>query len=153
MPCRTELVLVHPGGTRDPRGTCDWLRARTVDRHHHIAVGRDDYVDRVARLLLGRGIGVVLSGGGARGFAAVGVLRALEELGIPIDAVGGASVGAIIAVGVARVSRPIRSRAPSWRGCRDLAPYKVPVRFEPLDALPRNEIGKVLTRQLATRGT
>jgi NTE family protein len=102
MPCRTELVLVHPPGTPDPRRTRDWLRARTVDRHHHVAVGRDDDVDRVARLLLGRGIGVVFSGGGARGFAAVGVLRALEELRVPIDAVGGASVGAIIAVGAAR---------------------------------------------------
>ena len=121
MPCRTELVLAHPAGTPDPRRTQDWLRARTVDRHHHVVVGRDDDVDRVARLLLGRGIGVVFSGGGARGFAAVGVLRALEELRVPIDAVGGASVGAIIADrrGAGSVGRPHRA-APSRRGRRDV---------------------------------
>jgi long-chain acyl-CoA synthetase len=37
--------------------------------------------------------------------------------------------------------------------CREhLAPYKVPARFEPLDALPRNEVGKVLLRELVARG-
>jgi long-chain acyl-CoA synthetase len=38
--------------------------------------------------------------------------------------------------------------------CREhLVPYKVPVRFEPMDALPRNEVGKVLLRELVTRAT
>ena len=41
-------------------------------------------------------IGLVLSGGGARGGAHVGVLKALEELGVPIDYVAGTSMGAII---------------------------------------------------------
>ena len=41
-------------------------------------------------------IGLVLSGGGARGFAHVGVLKVLEELKIPIDCIAGTSVGAIV---------------------------------------------------------
>jgi NTE family protein len=41
-------------------------------------------------------IGLVLSGGGARGFAHVGVLRVLEQLRIPIDAVAGTSMGAVV---------------------------------------------------------
>ncbi len=41
-------------------------------------------------------IGLVLSGGGARGLAHVGVLEALEELHIPIDAIAGTSMGAVI---------------------------------------------------------
>ncbi len=41
-------------------------------------------------------IGLVLSGGGARGFAHIGVLKVLEENHIPIDYIGGASMGALI---------------------------------------------------------
>lgn len=41
-------------------------------------------------------IGLVLSGGGARGFAHIGVLRVLEENRIPIDYISGASMGALI---------------------------------------------------------
>jgi NTE family protein len=43
----------------------------------------------------------VLSGGGARGFGHIGVLRALRAGGIPIDAAGGTSIGAVIAAGIA----------------------------------------------------
>ena len=101
-PCRTELVLVHPLGTRDPRGTRRWLISRTVGRHHHVMAERDADIDRVARLLVGRGIGAVFSGGGARGIANIGVLRALNEHGVPIDAVGGTSLGAVVAGCAAR---------------------------------------------------
>jgi NTE family protein len=41
-------------------------------------------------------IGLVLSGGGARGLAHVGVLEALEELRIPVDAIAGTSMGAVV---------------------------------------------------------
>ena len=41
-------------------------------------------------------IGLVLSGGAARGLAHIGVLRALEEQGVHIDAIAGTSMGAVI---------------------------------------------------------
>jgi predicted acylesterase/phospholipase RssA len=61
---------------------------------------------RLARCLTGAGIGLVLGGGGARGFAHLGVLRALAEADVPIDWVGGTSVGAIIAALVAQRLSP-----------------------------------------------
>ena len=51
---------------------------------------------RLARRLCGKSVGLVLGGGGARGIAHVGILRALEEAGVPIDIVGGTSIGAFI---------------------------------------------------------
>jgi predicted acylesterase/phospholipase RssA/CRP-like cAMP-binding protein len=103
---RTEIVLVHPAWTEDPRGTSRWLGRRAVDRHHHVRVGAQDDADRVARLVLSRAIGVVYSGGGARGIAEVGVLRALREAKVPIDAVGGTSIGSILAGATARGIEP-----------------------------------------------
>ncbi|MGD9563029.1 MAG: patatin-like phospholipase family protein [Pyrinomonadaceae bacterium] len=41
-------------------------------------------------------VGLVLSGGGARGFAHIGALKALEENHIPVDYIGGASMGGLI---------------------------------------------------------
>ena len=46
-------------------------------------------------------MGLVLGGGGARGFAHLGVIKAMRELGIPIDRLGGASMGSIFAAGAA----------------------------------------------------
>lgn len=51
---------------------------------------------RLARRLCGRSIGVVLGGGGARGISHIGVLRALAEKNIPVDMIGGTSIGAFI---------------------------------------------------------
>jgi len=94
-PPRRSLVLLHSPGRR-PQGTAAWLARRDVERHHHVRGESVADVERLARLLAGRGVGLVLGGGGARGFAHLGVLRAFEEVGIPVDAVGGTSMGAVV---------------------------------------------------------
>lgn len=99
---RRELVLVHPArSTRPAPTTARWLDAVEVGGHHHVRAGDRAHADRLARHLLGRTVGLVLSGGGARGIAHVGVYRALQELGIPIDHVGGSSIGAVMATQIA----------------------------------------------------
>lgn len=71
------------------------LQFRPLTLPRASAVPTDD-IGRVARHLLGKAVGVVLSGGGARGAAHVGVLRALCEAGIPVDVIGGTSMGAFV---------------------------------------------------------
>ena len=50
----------------------------------------------MARLLTGESVGLVLGGGGARGAAHLGMIKAIREAGIPIDMVGGVSIGAFM---------------------------------------------------------
>jgi NTE family protein/lysophospholipid hydrolase len=92
---REELVLLHETRDRSWQGTEDWIDIVPVAAHHHVALDGDDDFDRLARTLTGRAVGVVLGGGGARGFAHIGVLRALVEAGIPV--VAGTSMGSTIA--------------------------------------------------------
>ncbi|MFI5178341.1 MAG: cyclic nucleotide-binding and patatin-like phospholipase domain-containing protein [Vicinamibacterales bacterium] len=94
---RTELVLVQPADRQTPRDTEAWLSATGLNIHHHVRRGQHADVERLARFLSGRAVGLVLGGGGARGFAHIGVIRALHEAGVPIDAIGGTSMGAVIA--------------------------------------------------------
>ena len=98
---RKTLILLHPSGTLRPQGTLRWLSERDVDRHFHIRAGNQDDLDRIARYVLRREIGLVLSGGGSRGFAHAGIIRAVREAGLPVDVIGGVSMGAIIAAGYA----------------------------------------------------
>jgi NTE family protein len=95
---RVELALLHEGAFVAGAAS-RWLETLPVAQHHHIAAPAD--LGRAARLITRRGVGLVLSGGGARGFAHLGVVRALREARVPIDFVGGSSIGAIIAAGVA----------------------------------------------------
>ena len=88
------LVLVH--GEGDPAETRKWLDARHVERHFHVRLSDSTTVDRLARFLTGRALGLTLGGGFARGLAHAGVFRAMEDLGVPVDAIGGASMGALV---------------------------------------------------------
>lgn len=99
---RRTLVLLQDPAIEEPSGTPAWLAAHDVDQHLHIRRGSEADLARVGRLLAGRGVTLVLGGGGARGYAHIGVIRAMEELGIPIDMVAGTSMGAMVAALVAR---------------------------------------------------
>jgi len=79
----TSLVLIHPPGTPLPSGTKRWLAPRRLVRHHHVRDEVENDIERVARYVAGCAYGVALSGGGARGFAHIGVLQAIEEAGVP----------------------------------------------------------------------
>ncbi len=92
---RRELVLTHPRHLR-PEGTASWLRNRTLADHHHLRADSSHDLARLARMVRGKGCGLVLGGGGPRGFAHLGVVRALKESDIPLDVVGGTSIGAVM---------------------------------------------------------
>ena len=62
---------------------------------------------RLARKLLGATVGIAVGGGAAFGIAHLGVLKALEEGGIPIDLLAGTSMGSIVAVGYATGLTPV----------------------------------------------
>lgn len=91
------LLLLHPAERRAPQGTRAWLDRRPLSGHLHLKQGSAADLARLARFLNRSATGLVLAGGGARGLAHLGVLRALQEQGIAIDAVGGTSIGAVMA--------------------------------------------------------
>lgn len=96
-----DLVLLHRDGQRAPSSTLRWVDTVPAKRHFHIREQNIQDWDRLARVVTGRALGLVLSGGGARAYAHVGIYRAFTELGLPIDYLGGTSMGAIIAAGIA----------------------------------------------------
>ncbi|EPZ31326.1 RmlC-like jelly roll fold domain-containing protein [Rozella allomycis CSF55] len=74
-------------------------------RRNSDSMRRDEFLldfYRLGRRLLGKSIGLVLGGGGARGLSHVGVIKAFEEYGIPIDVVGGTSIGSFVGALYAR---------------------------------------------------
>ncbi|OWW20490.1 patatin-like phospholipase family protein [Noviherbaspirillum denitrificans] len=93
---RQHLVLLHPASAADPVDCEPWLQGRTLERVYPLRRGSDADFAHLARFLTGNAVGVVLGGGGARGFAHIGVLRALHEFNIPVDLLGGNSMGALI---------------------------------------------------------
>uniref|UniRef100_A0A671UMR8 lysophospholipase n=1 Tax=Sparus aurata TaxID=8175 RepID=A0A671UMR8_SPAAU len=138
-----QLVLLHREDGPPPKGTAEWLNMRSwISRHHHLSCPRrvfskrslpklvlelyqrvfekspDRHSDfsRLARILTGNSIAIVLGGGGARGCSQVGILRALNEAGIPIDMVGGTSIGSLMGALYAeeKSNSRMRVRAREW---------------------------------------
>lgn len=98
---RQALVLLQGEAARPITGTAAWLEPRRLDFHLHVRSDRPDDVQRVVRVLAGTAVGLVLGAGAVRGFAHLGVNRALQEAGQPIDWYGGSSIGSIMAASMA----------------------------------------------------
>jgi len=140
-----RLILLHDETDAPPRHTARWLQSRTVDSHLHLRSGRVADLDRLARTVARRTTGLVLSGGGARGFAHLGVYRALHEAGIPLDLVGGTSMGAVVGSLIA-LEIPPRDAIESFRDVfsqRPLGDYSaVPV----ISLIAGNRLERLLDR-------
>jgi predicted acylesterase/phospholipase RssA/CRP-like cAMP-binding protein len=93
---RMHLVVLHSPLVTQPSDITGWRKDKSYERVYPIRAKRTEDFERLARFLTGTAVGVVLGGGGARGFAHIGILRALAEANIPVDLVGGNSMGALI---------------------------------------------------------
>lgn len=92
-----ELILLHPNDAVRPEGTYRWLEQIKLSRHHHVRCGHKGDLIRFCKDISSQSNAVVLGGGGARSFAQIGVLKAMETLGIGIHRIAGTSMGGIIA--------------------------------------------------------
>ena len=97
---RRLLVLLQPGDGPFT-GTSAWLEDRELDFHVHVRKHEPTDATRIARIISGNALGLVLAGGAARGFAHLGVYRAMEELGLAVDWIGGTSIGGIMGAALA----------------------------------------------------
>jgi len=96
-----ELVLLQEEEAPAPAPAAPWLARSAARAHYHLRVGNKGDFARLGRYIRGRAVGLVLSGGGARGYGHLGVVKALRRAGVPLDLVGGTSFGAIVAAGIA----------------------------------------------------
>lgn len=124
---RVDLILEYRQG-ENPRNSQAWTTLRPNLKRFNIRENGVEGPPRLARLLTGRFNSLVLSGGGARGLAHIGVLRALEEARIPIDLVGGSSFGAVIAAHCAT--------GQSWEQTNEAAVDSLVRLGSPLDLTP-----------------
>lgn len=92
-----ELVLLHDDNTVHPTGTNQWLKLSNFTLHHHIKKNESLDYQRLIRFMTGNTTGLVLGGGGGKGWVSIGVLKALMESEIPIDLIGGTSIGSFVA--------------------------------------------------------
>ncbi len=97
----TDLILLRDPRMRRPANTRVWLDAVEPGRWFHAIEGDAGDAARIARIVTGTAVGLVLSGGGARAYAHIGAIKALHDAGVCFDFLGGASMGAVIAAGPA----------------------------------------------------
>jgi len=86
------VVLERP----DLQLLSSWVDALDARATYTVGIAGDDATAALARSLSGQSIGLALSGGGARGFAHIGVLDELLAAGVAIDRVAGSSMGSYI---------------------------------------------------------
>ena len=150
-----DLVLLESTDGPLPAPSSAWLSRIPAKFHCRVRPGNAGDTARLARFLLGRAVGLVLSGGGARGLAHIGVVRALREAGIAFDLVAGSSMGAIIAAGVAlewtdeELSARVRHSFVDTNPLSDLAlPFIAFTRGRKVSRLLRAQFGEVQVEDL-----
>ncbi|HXW59813.1 MAG TPA: MFS transporter [Solirubrobacteraceae bacterium] len=126
-----------------------------VECHAVRAQQRAADVERIARRLSGRSVGIVLSGGGARAFSHIGVLEELSDAGVVIDRVLGVSMGAYVGALFAMELdvEEIDARCfEEWVQRRPLGDYTLPryslIRGERAKAMMRRTFGEVAIEEL-----
>jgi NTE family protein len=152
-----DLVLLHHGAEQSRTRTLEWKYAAEAARVLHWTGMDDEDCRRLARTMAGKSVGLVLSGGGARAYAHIGVIRALREANCPIDFVGGASMGAILAASVAcgwddkEIDWRIRK---AFVETNPLSDYRLPVvglvKGSRVDARLKEHFGEVMIEDLRT---
>ena len=152
-----ELLLLHPSSNARP-GLPQHIELRSdlFGTHHHIRVGNTSDIKRLARFVAGNAVNIVLAGGGARGFAHIGVLKALHEAGVPFDYVAGTSMGGIVAAGmamewdIAELTARIRDAFVDSRPLSDLTlPLIALYRGAKVSALLKRHFGEIRIEELA----
>ncbi len=124
---RRTVVLLHPPEVNSPTGAARLREALGADDVFNLAIGSASDAARLSRVAMGRANALVLSGGGGRGFAHIGVYRALGELGFPVDMVGGTSIGAIIGLVIANGMTPDQIVAWAQQHFPKVLDYTIPL--------------------------
>jgi predicted acylesterase/phospholipase RssA/CRP-like cAMP-binding protein len=126
---RRLLVLLQPGDG-PYTGTPAWLEDRDLDFHVHVRRNDPASAGRVSRIISGNALGLVLAGGAARGFAHLGIYKAMEELGLEVDWIGGTSIGGIMGAALAghwKIDEAIRLTRECFVAGRPFSDFTLPV--------------------------
>ncbi len=126
---RVEYALLHPPDTVAPKNTQRWLNNRKMTAYHHIRLEDQSHYGRLARRLTSTAYGLILSGGGARGYVHLGVHKAIEEKGITIDYIGGTSMGGLLggAMAMGLSSTQIVGLSDKFANPKALFDYTLPI--------------------------